>query len=71
MQWHQSWPIGYIIDNSSSQSSSIGLTTRNDIEAYQNLITNKSKNERLPLAFKIIIKHKYYGDIERVILSQI
>ena len=71
MQWHQSWPIGYIIDNSSSQSSSIGLTTRNDIEAYQNLISNKSKNERLPLAFKIIIKHKYYGDIERVILSQI
>lgn len=71
MQWHQSWPIGYIIDNSSSQSSSIGLTTRNDIEAYQNLTSNKSKNERLPLAFKIIIKHKYYGDIERVILSQI
>ena len=71
MQWHQSWPLGYIIDNSSSQSSSIGLTTRNDIEAYQNLISNKSKNERLPLAFKIIIKHKYYGDIERVILSQI
>ena len=71
MQWHQSWPLGYIIDNSSSQSSSIGLTTRNDIEAYQNLTSNKSKNERLPLAFKIIIKHKYYGDIERVILSQI
>jgi hypothetical protein len=71
MQWLESWPVGYIIDNTSSESSSIGLTTRSDIEAYQNLTSNKSKNDRLPLAFKILIKHKYYGDIERVILSQI
>ena len=71
MQWLQSWPVGYIIDNTSSQSSSIGLTTRSDIEAYQNLTSNKSENDRMPLAFKILIKHKYYGDIERVILSQI
>ena len=46
MQWLQSWPVGYIIDNTSSQSSSIGLTTRSDIEAYQNLTSNKSKNDR-------------------------
>ena len=47
MQWLQSWPVGYIIDNTSSQSSSIGLTTRSDIEAYQNLTSNKKKRKML------------------------
>ena len=70
-QWYQLWPIGYISTNNNTEASSVGLTTRSDIEAYQNLTSGKFKTDKLPLAFKILIEHKYFGDIERVILSQI
>lgn len=71
IQWHQFWPIGYVQTSENMITSSIGLTTRNDIEAYQNLTSGKFKTDKLPNAFKILINHKYFGEIERVILSQI
>ena len=71
MQWYKFWPIGYIQTSENIDTSSIGLTTRNDIEAYQNLTSGKFKTDKLPNAFKILINHKYFGEIERVILSQI
>ena len=71
MQWYKFWPIGYIQTSENIDASSIGLTTRNDIEAYQNLTSGKFKTDKLPNAFKILINHKYFGEIERVFLSQI
>ena len=71
MKWYKFWPIGYIQTSENIDTSSIGLTTRNDIEAYQNLTSGKFKTDKLPNAYKILINHKYFGEIERVFLSQI
>tara|TARA_B100001564_G_C20580252_1_gene642750 strand:+ start:55 stop:759 length:705 start_codon:yes stop_codon:yes gene_type:complete len=74
LKWHNNWPIGFKPINRYINKDSIGLTTRNDIMVYQNSSSGK-ENEfsslKLPLAFKINIKHKIFGEIERVILSQI
>ncbi len=71
LQWIKNWPIGFDSINKDSSSSSIGLTTRNDIIEYQNISASKIVSRKLPLAFRIVIKHKLFGEVERVILSQI
>lgn len=74
LKWHNNWPIGFKPINRYINKNSIGLTTRNDIMVYQNSSSgteNEFSSLKLPLAFKINIKHKIFGEIERVILSQI
>ena len=70
LQWYQVWPVGYSF-NDEKDLLSIEMKFRDKIKAYQDLASGKFNTIKMPLAFKILIKHKYFGDIERVILSQI
>ena len=72
-KWLKFWPISSISSDKSDNNnaeSNYENNFGNKLLNYQNIMSGDTISI-LPYAFKIIVNHKNYGTIERVILSQI
>ena len=70
-EWEDFWPIGKNFKKKQTKNDDYESTFRNDhLPNFQRLMSGTVINN-LPQALKVIINHKKFGVIERVILAQI